>query len=433
MKTVLCVCAAIAACVFAIAWAAGAPLDLAGALGLLVANAPLAATMPKEEFDRLLAELKTAALKLEGSSKEIEKIRDENRELKQRQIDLEQKFSQRPGGATGPLDGSGAGGTAAIVEAIEKSPQFEALRRGESKWARIPLPKGARLLESKAIVTPSDAGVLSAAERLPMVTPAMRRMTIRDLLPSSGTGANTVEYPVLDTFTNNAAIVFSSPGDRENVTKPESQMVFSLATARVETIAHFIKASKQVLDDSPGLKDVIDRELVYGLKLEEEAEMLLGDGSAGHFNGLDTAASAYNRGVSNDSMLDCLLKAILQLSLSEFEATGIVLNPVDWTTIALLKDTQGRYLFSDPQAMTTPRLWGRPVVPTNSMTSGRFLVGAFDQAAEIRDRETAVVEIGYVDDDFVKNMITIRCEERLALPIRRSTALVRGSLPALGT
>jgi HK97 family phage major capsid protein len=272
-------------------------------------------------------------------------------------------------------------------------------------------------------------------QRVPgIITAANRRLTIRDLLPQLRTNSNLIQYASESTFTNNAAMQFSSPNDKENVIKAESALAFTLANAAVETIAHWIPVSRQLLADAEGLASYIDSRLTYGLKLKEETQILVGDGTAGNLSGLNTQATAYNRGASNDTRLDCLLKAMLQVALSEYAASGIVLNPIDWTTIQLLKDTQGRYLFSDPQAMTTPRMWGLPVVATNSQTSGDFLLGAFDLAAAIWDREDASVRVAEQHDDFfVKNMVAILCEERLALTVYRTTALVKGTLPATGT
>jgi HK97 family phage major capsid protein len=68
---------------------------------------------------------------------------------------------------------------------------------------------------------------------------------------------------------------------------------------------------------------------------------------------------------------------MLQVEVAYANATGIVLNPINWAGIELLKDTQGRYLFTNPQNTTTGRLWGRDVVSTQAMTQGRFLVGDF--------------------------------------------------------
>jgi HK97 family phage major capsid protein len=135
--------------------------------------------------------------------------------------------------------------------------------------------------------------------------------------------------------------------------------------------------------------------------------------------------------VVHTTKLDILRNAIKQVQVSEYMPTGIVLNPADWMAIEVAKDSQNRYLFANPQSAAAPQLWGLPVVVTNSITSGTFLVGAFDMAAQLWDRQDAIVEMSLEDStNFQKNMVTIRCEERLAVTIYRAAALVGGSLTA---
>jgi len=99
----------------------------------------------------------------------------------------------------------------------------------------------------------------------------------------------------------------------------------------------------------------------------------------------------------------------------------------------MLKDTTGRYLFSDPQSASLPRLWGKDVVATASQTSGKFTAGAFNLAAEIFDREDASVRIAEQHASFfVQNMVAILAEERLALAITRSAAIVYGNISHAG-
>ncbi|MGZ0843134.1 phage major capsid protein, partial [Klebsiella pneumoniae subsp. pneumoniae] len=106
---------------------------------------------------------------------------------------------------------------------------------------------------------------------------------------------------------------------------------------------------------------------------------------------------------------------------------GIVLHPTDWARIELLKDGEFRYLFANVMQMAGPQLWGRPVVDTQSMDEDEFLVGAFRMAATIYDRmDPEVVASSEDRDNFIKNMITVRAEERLALAVKRGAALVTG-------
>ncbi|WP_334339836.1 phage major capsid protein, partial [Enterobacter hormaechei] len=191
------------------------------------------------------------------------------------------------------------------------------------------------------------------------------------------------------------------------------------------------KASKQILDDFAQLQSTVDAEMRYGLKYAEEQEILFGDGTGVHLHGIVPQASAFNPAftVEQQSGIDDLRLAMLQAQLARFPASGHVLHFIDWARIELTKDSLGRYILANPAALTGPTLWGLPVVATEAAAfQGKFLTGAFNAGAQIFDREDANVVISTENaDDFEKNMITIRCEERLALAVKRPEAFVYGS------
>lgn len=60
------------------------------------------------------------------------------------------------------------------------------------------------------------------------------------------------------------------------------------------------------------------------------------------------------------------------------------------------------------------------------MAVDKVLVGAFKLGAQVFDRWDARVEVGYVNDDFTKNLVTILAEERLALAVYRPEAFIYG-------
>lgn len=380
----------------------------------------------KDEVEKFNALTIKGNEKLTEVSADAKKATEAVATFKAELLDVQQKLARKPGADVKTAK--------SIGETFVESEEFKA---AAAKGSPNILPVKVGPLHGKTAIINAQGQnqPLVPDMRVPgIITPATRRLTIRDLLPQLRTESNLVQFASENVFTNNAGVQFSSPNDRENVPKNESGITFTLANAAVATIAHWIPASRQILADAPGLSSYIDTRLIYGLKLYEESQFLTGDGTGGNINGINTQAAAYNRGVSNDTMLDCLLKAMLQVALSEYSATGMILNPIDWTQIQLLKDTQGRYLFANPQAVSDPMLWGLPVVATNSQTAGQFTVGAFALAAAIWDREDAEVRVLEQHDDFaVRNMVAIICEERTTLTVYRTSALVKGTLPALGT
>ena len=151
----------------------------------------------------------------------------------------------------------------------------------------------------------------------------------------------------------------------------------------------------------------------------------------GQLNGLYTQATSYTiASPTRTNEIDILRDAIKQAQVAEYMPDFIVLNPVDWFDIEIRKVGTGdaRYVVGDPNNMRPMSLWGLPVIVTNSIASGTFLIGS-SMAAEIADRQQAVVEASREDStNFQKNMVTIRAEERLALCVFRTEAFIKGSL-----
>lgn len=372
----------------------------------------------EEKIDESLNTIK--AFKLEHEKKS-ENMENTIAGLSERVKNLEQQT------ADGFVSTSGSAGRSLSVE-LRKSAAFSDFMQTNAKKSFAIevksdlLTKNTITQESGSPATPNDT--LAQTTRVPgIVHGPERRLRIRDLLPKLSTSSNKVEFTREASFSNNAA-----PQDGEGSTKAETTITFELAEANVVTIAHFIKVSKQALDDADQLAMHLDRRMTYGVLLKEEDQLLNGDGTSHAMSGLlDSGNFTTFTPTTGDSKVDVLRKAITALQLADYQATGIILHPQDWQDIELLKDAQDRYLFANPQRAAMPQLWGVPVVPTNSIAQGTFLVGDFDQAAAIHDRQTAVVEMGYVNDDFTRNLVTIRAEERLALTVYKPAALRSGA------
>jgi len=293
--------------------------------------------------------------------------------------------------------------------------------------------RGSRRVEvPRAAITsvPASGGALVNPDRVGIILAPQRRLTIRDLVAPGTTTSNAVEYVRETGFTNNAAIV------GEGLAKPYSDLTFALENANVRTIAHLFKGSRQILDDAAALQSYIDARARYGLLLAEEAQLLYGNGTGNNLHGIIPQAQAYAAPtgitVTAEQRIDRIRLALLQATLAEFPSTGIVLNPIDWAAIELLKDGENRYIIGKPQEGTSARLWNLPVVETQAIVQDQFLVGAFNLAAQIFDRMGIEVLISTENvDDFEKNMVSIRAEERLAFAVYRPEAFVTGDLTAV--
>lgn len=270
----------------------------------------------------------------------------------------------------------------------------------------------------------STSGVLQI-DRLPgIVGVQFRQLRIRDLLRSQSTDLPACDYVKVQTFTNNASPQVEASG------KAQSDLTLTSVSAPVQTLAHWISCSKQIFTDLAGLSETINSHLLFGLKLKEELQLLSGDGTGQNLDGLIPQATAFDTSLlgSSYNRLDVIARAIQQAERTDYAVDMIVLHTDDFWDMALTKDGFGQYLFGTPGAANIPQLWGRPIAVTNSIASGTFLVGS-SATALIRDRQEAIIEVSDSHDDFfVKNMLAIRCEERLCLQVMRPAAWITGSM-----
>lgn len=355
----------------------------------------------KKEVDKLITDLNTQ--------------RDLQNNLQTQLGEAEQLFARVGSGGNQAPARNRAGDLVVVNDSmIDFSRNVVAGRR-----LSVDMPRNA--LTSFATTTPVDGSTQ-------IITNPNQRLTVRDLLTPGETESQSVHYLRELLFTNNAAPV------AENTTKPYSEITFEEVLSGVKTIAHLMKAAKQTLDDLPQLRSIINGRLLNGLKRVEDTQLLFGSGVGNNLHGIYTQATAFanpSTKTTPTNSLDVMRLAMLQVTLAELSATGHVMHDIDWTDIELIKDANTKgYLFSNPFGTLEARLWGLPVAQTNQAGMlGNFLTGSFADAAQIFDREDANVVISTENaDDFEKNMISIRAEERLALAVYRPQAFVKGSL-----
>lgn len=315
---------------------------------------------------------------------------------------------------------SGPARTKSYGEQLQESAAFKTfVERGMQGSMKLEMAK----FSEKAVTSTAAGGLIRPLYETDPVELPRRQLRIRDLLNVVPIQTSSVDYPKQSTVTNAAAPVAESDA------KPYSDYAWTNATAPVRTIAHLAKLTRQAMDDAPRLVAEVDSEMRYGLALVEEAQILNGSGTGQNLNGIVTQATAYAAPItiSSPTSIDLIRLAMLQGALALYPANGVVLNEADWAFIELMKTTDGAYLFSNVQGTVQPRLWGLPVVATPAMTIDKFLVGDFLRGATLYDRMGVEVLISTENvDDFEKNLATMRCEERLALAVKRPAAFIYG-------
>ena len=326
-------------------------------------------------------------------------------------------------------------------------------KRGSAVISLTP-KSAAELYERKAIlggdiniigtgqgVTTATTGVLTI-DRIPGITPEARQtLRVRDLFRATPTTMQVIDFvKVL------SPLSIASPVPEASV-KPENNLQFLSASERVKTIATWIPATKQILDDFSELLSFIRTSMPYYVNLEEELQFLSGDDIGEDLDGIIPQANAFNGTLLNATQgwnrIDVIGRAIQQITASkELDPSFVVMHPNDWWSIRLTKDQFGRYILGDPQMpsmggtggmggqqVVRPNIFGLDIVSTTSMVSGQFLVGTGNPiACEIRDRMEMQVEISTEHASyFTSNLVAIRAEKRVAIIVKRPASFVSGS------
>lgn len=370
-----------------------------------------------EEIEKVLESVKE---KVDGYKENSEKHETEINELKEKQAQIDKQvleLQQKSIKVDAPKEQSSVG------DSFVKSDSYQAFAKGNARSAAFVF---------KADTDPIGIGTLAPKDRRPgVLAEPNQSLVIEGLIPHLPTSVTTVEYLKEGTFTNNAAFV------AEAAQKPQSTDTFELMQSNVQTIAHFTKVTRQLIDDSATLAAFINARMVYGVNLKVEQQIINGNGTSPNLGGLmkdgNYTAQAFtysDLGGDSGTLLDLLRLSIAKVNAANYRANAILLNPMDWAKLQGLKGSNDQYLYGVPSiSFENMTAWGVRVVTSASMTEGKYLVGDFSQAATIYDRMSTVIDIASQNEnDFIKNLFTIRAERRLALVVEHPKALVGGSL-----
>lgn len=257
---------------------------------------------------------------------------------------------------------------------------------------------------------------------------------ILSLLTVQPTATDTVYWIRQDTRSTAATAVAEATNSTGTFgTKPESSLAFSRQTTPIETLAVWIAATNQQLGDAAELQSIIDSELTYDLMLELDNQILNGGGTSPDLTGILNASIqsvAYATTYANKA--DTLMRAMVVIATANEPAPdGIILNPLNWEPLRLLRESgsgstaSGTYLMGPPMEGGANTLWGLPVVVSNRIASGTALVGNFAAGAKLHMREDSTIKVGMANDDFIRNIVRVLAELRAGLSVRRPSAFAK--------
>lgn len=269
---------------------------------------------------------------------------------------------------------------------------------------------------------------------LPGILPLRQRdLTVRGLfMQGTMSSGDTISYAAQVGFDSGAATFKQSTATNDAAgLKPQSSISWERRSAPAEWIGTWMVVTRQALADAGVIAGIIDNQGRLMLRLEEEDQLLNGNGTPPNLSGIfDNAIQTLD--LTGEDNLDGIRTArrLVKTGVSRLEADWIVVNPVDSEEIDLLKDDNGLYRGGNPIGNFTfdQTIWRLTRVESEAMTEGTALVGARAGATVYERQPITVLTTDSHSDFFIRNLIVVLFEERLAFPIWFPSAFVEVTL-----
>jgi HK97 family phage major capsid protein len=312
------------------------------------------------------------------------------------------------------------GFNASLADAIEQNgDNLAKLARGEQKRSSF-------ILDTKAVGNMTEAvnltGDITRQYANQVYALPSRKVHLRSLLPIGTINQGLFTFP------------YESGGEGapaaqvQGSSKAQVDFDITMKDAAAQYIAGYVRISRQMLDDIPAMTSFLQSRLLEKYLIAEDAQILSGDGTAPNLQGILGVATAATGAATVD--VEQLVQAIAQLESSNYSATGIMVNPTDWAAIMNTKNTNAAYSLPASTVVTTDgnvSIAGIPLYKSTAIAVDKFLVGDWSMGAQIMQNQGISVQFSEMDgDNFTKNLITVRVEARIALPIYYAGAFVYG-------
>lgn len=303
-------------------------------------------------------------------------------------------------------------------------------KRG-SQIAETMLNAVGNAIDAMGIQNVNTSTGLTSIQKLPgVVELAVRPLMVKDLIAPGATDSTTIRYIRETVFANGAGMV------AQGAAKPAATFTFEEVDAAVKKIAVYTKISDELWADFLAVASFINARLPYMVARKEEDQLLTGDGTGNNLTGILSTAGIQTQAKGADTAVDAIYKAMTKVRWGDlagaatggYEPDAIIIHPTDWEAIRLTKDANNQYFGGGPftgaygngAPVQFEVLWGKPVCVTPAITENTALVGSFRLASQYFQRMGMAIETTNTDqDDFIKNLLTIRAETRLALAVYR--------------
>jgi HK97 family phage major capsid protein len=352
-------------------------------------------------LESVKAELEATKASITVVKDEIEKLEAKQNRVKMNQVEVK-------------------GFNATLADAIEQNGDSLAkLARGEQKRSGF-------ILDTKAVGNMTEAvnltGDITRQYANQVYALPSRKVHLRSLLPIGTINQGLFTFPYESGGEGDPA------AQTQGSAKAQVDFDITMKDAAAQYIAGYVRISRQMLDDIPAMTSFLQSRLLEKYLVAEDAQILSGDGTAPNLQGILPVATAATGAATVD--VEQLVQAIAQLETSNYSATGILVNPTDWAAIMNTKNTNSAYTLPASTVVTTDgsvSIAGIPLYKSTAIAVDKFVVGDWSMGAQIMQNQGISVQFSEFDgDNFTKNMITVRVEARIALPIYYAGAFIYG-------
>lgn len=256
-----------------------------------------------------------------------------------------------------------------------------------------------------------------APEFTPIVGPGHDDIHARTVIPVFPTNSNLIKF-IQYVFGGASGFRTVAEGGQ----KPETNYIPTVKEAPVRKIAGLLHVPDELLDDVVGFRAWIAYELPKAYLDEEDRQIFKGNGTGTDLLGLWYQATfqSYNGTVTQASnIIDKIVSGITEVRILKRSTSAVFVSPVEWQEILINKGTTKEYTYPIVlRADGVMTIGGVPIYWSNIFNPGEGLVGDFARGTAIFQRKAMNIRYSEENkDNFEKNIVTIRLEGRIALPI----------------
>jgi len=217
---------------------------------------------------------------------------------------------------------------------------------------------------------------------------------------------------------NDADIV--APGEP----KPESDLTITSDTVNLEVIAHQTPVNNQTLWHNSLLRNRIDVAMINGVRAKAQAEVAQ--------ELIDQVALMQTQAFDTD-LATTLRKAVTKAQLGAMEMganpsnISVALSPFDHETLDL-ELLAAMVALAGQELTQTGRIWRANIVPLFGLPEGTAFVGDLKQVDFYVGTNGVTVTTGWINEQFIKNQVTILAELEAKAAVIGGAALVSTDL-----